>query len=65
MIAKYPELKIYLMHAGSNDFEHAIRLMMQYSHVYANLGEILWIKNSAIYFGEQFVEKSKKIWVNR
>ena len=60
VIAKYPKLKIYLMHAGSNDFEHAIRLMMQYSHVYADLGAVLWINTMAIDFGEQFLRKAKR-----
>ena len=60
VIAKYPKLKIYLMHAGSNDFEHAIRLMMQYSHVYADLGVVLWINDMTIDFGEQFLKKAKK-----
>ena len=60
VIAKYPKLKIYLMHAGGDYFDHAIRLMMQYSHVYADLGVILWINEMTIDFGEQFLRKAKK-----
>ncbi len=60
VIAKYPKLRIYLMHSGEVYFEHAIRLMMQYSHVYADLGVVLWVHDIAIDYGEQFLRKAKK-----
>ena len=60
VIAKYPNLRIYLMHAGEVFHEHAIRLMYQYTHVYADLGVLLWVDEIAIDYGEQFLKKAKK-----
>ena len=60
VIAKYPKLKIYLMHSGGVFFEHAISLMVQYSHVYTDLGAVLWIDDIPIDYGEQFLRKAKK-----
>lgn len=60
VIAKYPKLKIYMMHAGGDYYEHAIRLMMQYSHVYADLGVVLWINDMTMDFCEQFLRKAKR-----
>ena len=60
VIARYPDLKICLMHAGEVYHEHAIRLMKQYSHVYADLGVLLWVDDLAIDYGEEFLRSAKK-----
>lgn len=60
VIAKYPKLRIYLMHAGEVYHEHAIRLMLQYEQVYVDLGALLWIEDFLIDYAEQFLQNAKK-----
>ncbi|SMG39620.1 Amidohydrolase [Marivirga sericea] len=60
VLAKYPKLKIYLMHAGGSFYEHALRLMTQYSQVYADLGVILWVDEQPMDYAEAFLSKAKK-----
>ena len=60
VIAKYPKLRIYLMHAGEVYHEEAIRLMLQYTNVYADLGVVLWINDYVMDYGEAFLRKAKK-----
>ena len=42
VIAKYPDLRIYLMHAGYPFLEDAIALMKVYGNVYADLSRMNW-----------------------
>ncbi len=60
VIAKHPKLRIYLMHAGEVFYEQAIRLMLQYTHVYADLGVVLWVADYTIDYGMEFLKKAKK-----
>lgn len=43
VLVKYPKLQLYLMHGGEVYFEHAIRMMSMYRHLYIDLGVILWV----------------------
>lgn len=60
VLAKYPKLKIYLMHAGEAFYEHALRLMTQYSQVYVDLGVILWVAEQPMDYAEAFLRKAKR-----
>ena len=60
VLAKYPKLRVYMMHAGEVYYEHALRLMMQYTHLYADLGVLLWVHEMPQDYGEQFLRKAKK-----
>jgi len=42
LLARYPSLRIYLMHAGYPFLEDTIALMRVYSDVYADLSRINW-----------------------
>ncbi len=52
VLVRYPKLKIYLMHGGEVFFEHAVRMMSLYRHLYIDLGVLLWadpiVKNYAV-----------------
>jgi predicted TIM-barrel fold metal-dependent hydrolase len=43
VLVKYPKLKVYLMHGGEVFFEHAIRMLSLYRHLYIDLGVLLWV----------------------
>lgn len=43
VLVRYPKLQIYLMHGGEVYFEHAVRMMSMYRHLYVDLGVILWV----------------------
>ncbi|WP_194766298.1 amidohydrolase family protein [Tamlana sp. I1] len=60
VLAKFPKLRIYMMHAGEAFYEHALRLMLQYSQLYTDLGVILWVHEFALDCAEQFLRKAKK-----
>lgn len=60
VLAKYPKLKIYMMHAGEVYYQHALRLMLQYPQLYTDLGVILWVHEQPMDYAEQFLKKAKK-----
>lgn len=60
VLVRYPKLKIYLMHAGDNFYLEALRLMLAYPQVYADLGVVLWVHPSAKYYGRQFLLRAKE-----
>jgi len=60
VLVEYPNLKIYIMHAGTSYYEHALELMRTYPHVYAGLGVILWYDKPELDFAEAFLRKAKK-----
>jgi predicted TIM-barrel fold metal-dependent hydrolase len=60
VLAKYPKLKIYLMHAGEFYYEEAARLMMSYPHVYADLGVVLWAHPMLKHYGREFLVRAKE-----
>ncbi|MBL7849599.1 MAG: amidohydrolase family protein [Cyclobacteriaceae bacterium] len=62
ILVKYPKLKIYLGHAGIGFYEHTIDMLVMYTHLYVDLGVILWadpyLNECAIRF-LQFAKKAK------
>jgi hypothetical protein len=60
VLAKYPKLRIYMMHAGEVYYENALRLMLQYSQLYTDLGVVLWVHEQPMDYAEQFLRKAKK-----
>jgi len=48
------------MHAGEVFYEHALRLMLQYSQLYSDLGVVLWVHEQPMDYAEQFLRKAKK-----
>lgn len=60
VLAKYPKLQIYMMHAGEAFHEHAIRLMKQYKHLYTDLWVLLWINVFTQDYAEAFLKSAKR-----
>lgn len=45
VLVRYPRLRVYLMHAGGEDWpEHALRMMAYYPQLYIDLGVMLWVE---------------------
>ena len=59
VLVKYPKLKIYLMHAGVVFYNEALRLMVAYPQVYADLGVVLWVHPMPKYYGKEFLSRAK------
>lgn len=60
VLARHPKLRIYMMHAGEVFYENALRLMVQYPQLYADLGVILWVHEIAMDYAENFLRKAKR-----
>lgn len=60
VLVKYPKLKIYLMHAGVYYFNEALRLMLGYPQVYADLGVVLWAHPLTKFYGREFLLRAKE-----
>ncbi len=60
VLARHPKLRVYLMHAGEVFYENALRLMLQYSQLYADLGVILWVHEQPMDYAEKFLRKAKQ-----
>ncbi len=60
VLINYPNLKIYLMHAGIPFYEEMLALMDQYPQVYCDLGAVLWIEQGITPFqAKDFLMKAK------
>jgi uncharacterized protein len=45
VLVKYPRLRIYLMHAGGEEWhEHTLRLMAYYPQLYTDIAVMLWVE---------------------
>jgi predicted TIM-barrel fold metal-dependent hydrolase len=45
VLIRYPKLRIYLMHAGGEEWhEHTLRLMAYYPQLYTDLAVMLWVE---------------------
>ncbi len=61
VLVKYPKLRIYLMHAGAEDWhEHALRLMAYYPQLYTDLGVMLWVEPNAKRTIKLFLKNAKE-----
>ena len=61
VLIKYPDLKIYLMHAGIPFYENTLAIMEQYPQVYCDLGAVLWVNRGLSPFHvKDFLIKAKE-----
>lgn len=61
VLIKYPNLKIYLMHAGIPFYENTLALMDQYPQVYCDLGAVLFLEQGLTPFHvKDFLFKAKE-----
>ncbi|WP_296618311.1 amidohydrolase family protein [Marivirga sp.] len=60
VLVNYPKLRIYMMHAGGEDWpEHAIRLMAYYPQLYTDLGVMLWVEPNTQRYITEFLKNIK------
>ncbi len=60
VLVKYPKLRIYMMHAGGEDWpEHGIRLMAYYPQLYTDVAVMLWVEPNTQRFIKDFLKNAK------
>lgn len=67
VLVRYPKLRIYMMHAGGEDWpEHGIRLMAYYPQLYVDLGVMLWVEPNTQRYITEFLHNVKQAgYLNR
>ena len=67
VLVRYPRLRIYMMHAGGEDWpEHAIRLMSYYPQLYTDLAVMLWVEPNTQRYIKEFLRNAKEAgYLNR
>ena len=67
VLVKYPKLRIYMMHAGGEDWpEHALRLMAYYPQLYTDLAVMLWVEPNTQRYIKEFIKNAKEAgYLNR
>ncbi|MEB2774190.1 amidohydrolase family protein [Algoriphagus sp. D3-2-R+10] len=60
VLVKYPKLRLYMMHAGGEDWpEHAIRLMAYYPQLYTDVAVLLWVEPNTQRYVTDFLRNIK------
>ena len=60
VLVKYPKLRIYMMHAGGEDWpEHGLRLMAYYPQLYTDVAVMLWVEPNTQRFIKDFLKNAK------
>jgi len=60
VLVKYPKLRVYMMHAGGEDWpEHGIRLMAYYPQLYTDLAVMLWVEPNTQRYITEFLKNAK------
>lgn len=59
VLIRYPKLRVYLMHSGEQDYEHALRLMAYYPQLYSDLGATLWVEPLDQRYAVEFLKAAK------
>ena len=67
VLVNYPKLRIYLMHAGAEEWhEHALRLMAYYPQLYTDLAVMLWVEPNTKRIIKVFLKNAKEAgYLNR
>ena len=67
VLVQYPKLRLYIMHAGGEDWpEHAIRLMAYYPQLYTDLAVLLWVEPNTQRYVKEFLRNVKEAgYLNR
>ncbi len=60
VLKKFPELKVYLMHAGAPHFDNTVLMMMYYPNLYVDISPLNWIHPIGEMWVEDFLKKAKK-----
>ncbi len=60
VLVRYPKLRIYMMHAGGEDWpEHGIRLMAYYPQLYTDIAVMLWVEPNTQRYIKEFLRNAK------
>src|SRR6476469_9584044 len=59
VLVKYPKLRIYIMHAGEDWYEHALRLMAYYPQLYTDIAVLLWVEPLDQRYAVEFLKAAK------
>jgi predicted TIM-barrel fold metal-dependent hydrolase len=67
VLIRYPKLRIYLMHAGAEEWnEHALRLMAYYPQLYTDVAVMLWVEPNSKRAVKDFLRNAKEAgYLNR
>lgn len=61
VLVKYPKIRIYLMHAGGEEWhEHALRLMAYYPQLYTDVAVMLWVEPNTQRTVTEFLKHAKQ-----
>lgn len=61
VLVNYPKLRIYMMHAGGEDWpEHGIRLMAYYPQLYTDVAVMLWVEPNTQRYIKEFLKNVKE-----
>ena len=60
VLVKYPKLRIYIMHAGEDWYEHALRLMAYYPQLYTDIAVLLWVEPLDQRYAINFLKAAKQ-----
>lgn len=60
VLVRYPKLRVYLMHAGENWHEHALRLMASYENLYVDVAVLLWVEPLTQRYATEFLQHAKQ-----
>lgn len=60
VLVRYPRLRMYLMHAGAEEWhEHALRLMAYYPQLYTDIAVMLWVEPNTQRTIQDFLRNAK------
>ncbi len=60
VLVRYPKLRIYMMHAGGEDWpEHGLRLMAYYPQLYTDIAVLLWVEPNTQRYIKSFLQHAK------
>lgn len=60
VLVRYPKLRIYMMHAGEDWYEHALRLMAYYPQLYTDIAVLLWVEPLDQRYAVEFLKAAKQ-----
>ncbi len=60
VLVRYPKLRIYVCHSGSEWHEHALVMMTLYPQLYSDLGAMLWYQPLDKRYAREFLAKAKQ-----
>jgi len=60
VLVKYPNLRVYLAHAGEHFHEDVLALMNVYPNLYTDVSVLLWVAPTAKRLGREFLAKAKE-----